>query len=431
MVLSFRESPWINLNKMKKIYLFTIAAICCTCSVVAQQAPFTFIHITDLHVSTVTSAVNQCDLNGAEAQCYLHTFNNMSPKPAFLLATGDISNIGNSSAVSGGMYSALTQYLYPHHLSYPGVGALFIDSAQTIPFYCAPGNHEYYTSLTSFSFTTQTLPLLDSIPSYVQNIGPDSDYAVTTGISVILFMRSGRDISYTISTDPKGSGFTGTQMSWMRNELGLNSGKRKIIVMHHPASNLTGTTCSNTNAGPIANDSSATFYVNRNEFLDLCDSFHVDVILAGHSHQNIVVDRHGNQVADNCTTCGTRYVQTGPAFAGCYRAITVDSSFVTVSQPQQSCIGSGVVDVETELEISVYPDPSNGIFTVNLGQTLSARLYVFNIMGACVHQQSGTASAMQVDLQSQPDGIYFLQLVAEKDGIPATYNFKYSLVRNR
>ena len=412
---------------MKKVYLVAIAAICYTSSILAQQAPFTFIHLSDLHVSTVTSSVNQCDLNGVEAKCYLNTFNSMSPKPAFILCTGDISNIGNSSAVNGGMYSALTQYLYPHNLSFPGVGTLFIDSAKTIPFYCSPGNHDYYTTL----LPPGTLTQLNNLPNYAQSIAPDSDYAVTTPISVILFLRSGTDISYLISTDPKGSGLTTAQLNWIDTVLSQNSGKKKIMVMHHPAANLTGTTCGNASPGTIANDSSATFYVNRNVFLDLCDSFHVDVILAGHSHQNVVVDRHGNQIDENCTTCGTRYVQTGPAFTGCYRSVTEDSSFVTVGVPQQSCPTTAVRDIEAELDISVYPDPSNGLFTVNMGQSLSAKLYVFNIMGACVHQQSGTASTMQVDMQSQPDGIYYLQVVAEKDGLPATYNFKYSLVRNR
>ena len=54
---------------MKKVYLVAIAAICYTSSILAQQAPFTFIHLSDLHVSTVTSSVNQCDLNGVEAKC--------------------------------------------------------------------------------------------------------------------------------------------------------------------------------------------------------------------------------------------------------------------------------------------------------------------------------------------------------------------------
>ncbi len=411
---------------MKKIYLFTILALLCALNMPAQQ-PFTFVHVSDLHVSTVTSSVNQCDLNGVEAKCYLHTFNNMNPKPAFILATGDISNIGNSSAVSGGMYTALTQYLYPQNLLNPGIGALHIDSAMTIPFYFAPGNHDYYTTL----LPPGTLTQLNTLPNYSKYIGPDSDYAVTTPISVILFVRSGWDISYLISIDPKASGLTDAQCAWIRTELAQNAGKRKIIVMHHPASNFTGTNCDSSAHGAIANDSTATMYVNRNTFLNICDSNHVDVVLAGHSHQNVVVDRTGTQVNDNCTTCGTRFVQTGPAFAGCYRTIRVDSSFVTVSPNMQSCPNTTAVqDVDFELNMSVYPDPSTGIFNMNLGQTLPVKMKIFNVLGECVHQQYSNSSKIQIDLQSQPPGLYFMQLVIEQD-VPVIYNYKYPLVISR
>ena len=414
---------------MKKVSILAISFLLCTIASVAQTAPFTFIHLSDLHVSTVTSQVNQCDLNGVQAKCNFQTFRDMTPKPAFVLCTGDISNIGNSTAVPGGMYSALTQYLYPQGLSYPAPGALFIDSAKTTPIYFAPGNHEYYTTLTSFSITTQTLPLLDSIPNFIEQVSPDSDYAVTTDISVILFMRSGHDISYLISTDPKGSGYTDAQIDWMRTVLSQNANKRKIIVMHHPPADNAGYSCGIATFSGNGNDSSSSFYYNRLQFLDICDSFHVDMVLAGHVHQNTVSDRYGNQINENCDTCGTRFVQTGPAFAGCYRIITVDSSFISVSTPMlASCSTTGVVPIEEELEISVYPDPSSGIFNVSLKQDIPIQLKIYNVLGQCIHQQSGSGTEMQVNLSNQPDGMYYLQLVADQHGTAVTYNFKYSLV---
>jgi 3',5'-cyclic AMP phosphodiesterase CpdA len=421
---------------MKKIYLSVIGALLCALSSVAQTSSFTFIHLSDLHVSTVSS-VNQSDLNGAKAGCYLPFFAAMNPKPAFILGTGDISNIGNSTAVPGGMYSALTQFLYPRGLQYPAPGALFIDSAKTIPIYLAPGNHEYYTTLTGFSLTTQTLPLLDSIPNFVQNIGPDSDYAVSTPISVILFMRSGHDVSYTISFDPKGSGYTTAQIDWMRSVVAANPNKRKIIVMHHPPSDAGGYSCGIATFSGNGTDSSSSAYYNRDAFLNVCDSFHVDLVLAGHVHQNVVVDRYGNIIDENCDTCGTRFVQTGPAFAGCYRTITVDSNFITVSKPQLSCDSTDTTTTTTgirsnrELEISVYPDPSTGLFNVSLGQAIPVNIKIYNLLGEAVFQQSSTELVNQVDMRSQPAGMYILQINANQDGTPVTYTFKYSLLSGR
>lgn len=411
---------------MNKVYLFVIVLFASFIS--RAQAPFTFVHISDIHVSTVSSSVNQCDINGVEAKCYLHTFNTMNPKPAFVLATGDISNIGNSSAVPSGMYSALTQYLYPSNLINPAVGALHIDSAQTIPIYFAPGNHDYYTTL----LPPGTLTQLNTLPNYSKYIAPDTDYAVTTPISVILFVRSGTDINYLISTDPKGSGLTNAQITWIRSELNANSTKRKIIVMHHPGANLNGTNCDGTAYTTVTNSGQSSFYVNRTEFLDICDSMHVDVVLAGHQHQNVVVDRNGNLVADNCDTCGTRYVQTGPAFAGCYRTITVDSTFVTVSANMNGCpaTASSIKDLDNELNMSIYPEPSTGIFNLNIGQPLPVRLKVFNLLGECVHQQTGSTSIHEINLSNQPNGLYFLQVVVEQDE-PIIYNYKNPMVISR
>ncbi len=413
---------------MKNFYLSVLATLLFTSALTAQTSAFTFYHVSDLHVSTVTSAVNQCDLNGAEAACYLATFNRITPKPAFILATGDISNIGNSTAVPGGMYSALTQYLYPRGLTYPGIGSLFIDSAQTIPMYFAPGNHEYYTTLTGLSLSTQTIPYLDTIPNFVKNIAPDTDYAITTPISVILFMRSGCDISYLVSTDPKGTGLTDGQISFIRQQLAANPGKRKIIVMHHPAANLTGVNCDGSTHTALADSASATFYYNTLAFRNICDSMGVDVVLAGHSHQNVVVDRSGNQIDENCTTCGTRYVQTGPAFAGCYRAITVDSAFITVSQPLVSCgATAGISDLEDELNVSVYPNPSTGQFTLNLGKPVPVAMQVYNTLGQCVLTQSSTGQLIPLNLQQQPAGVYFIHMLMQNSA-GQSYNFKTSVV---
>jgi hypothetical protein len=204
--------------------------------------------------------------------------------------------------------------------------------------------------------------------------------------------------------------------------------------MHHPPSDAGGYSCGIATFSGNGTDSSSSFYYNRDAFLNICDSFHVDLVLAGHVHQNVVVDRYGNIIDENCDTCGTRYVQTGPAFAGCYRSITVDSSFITVSKPMLSCdtaSTTGLPNIEKELEISVYPDPSAGLFNVSLGQAIPVDMKVYNVLGEVVYRQSSDDLVHQVDLRSQPDGMYIMQIAADHDGTPVTYTFKYSLIVSR
>jgi 3',5'-cyclic AMP phosphodiesterase CpdA len=293
---------------------------------------FTFVHITDIHVADGLSA-GEYDLDGTKFEQMLTTINNLVPKPAFVVAGGDISHAGNGSPSS--MYEALTQHLYPAPLSYPMPGEYFIDSALTIPIYFTPGNHDYRTG--------NVPPLSDTALTYYSMfVSPDSDYAVSYSNAILLFVRSGYDDNRPIWEDtnpmnPEGSGFTSSQCSWLRNILQDNSAMKKIIVMHHPPVDAIGTNWDGTPfTGGVNDTADGSIKYNRTMFLDICDSNNVDIVLAGHEHQDVVANRAGSVISENYTGDGTRYVQTGTTLYGSYRVISVYSDSVNVSLPQLS-----------------------------------------------------------------------------------------------
>src|ERR1035437_1760682 len=251
------------MRKINGIILFAFISI-------IANAQFSFVHITDLHVSDASSFVNGCDLNGDGAHCYLKEFSKLTPKPAFVAATGDVSNIGDNIAY--GMYPSLTQYLYPGLDLNPGIGAYHIDSTETIPIYFTPGNHDYYASITP--------PQSSTLIYYEKYVAPDTDYAVKNTIAVIIFLRSGYDSDRPIwqdpnITNPEGSGISNAQCHWLRNVLSANGTKRKIIVMHHPPVNVAGT---NSDGSPytamIWDTADGSILNNRTTFLNICDSNH-------------------------------------------------------------------------------------------------------------------------------------------------------------
>ncbi len=72
----------------------------------------------------------------------------------------------------------------------------------------------------------------------------------------------------------------------------------------------------------------------------------------------------------------------------------------------------GIKEVKTNSEeVSVYPNPNNGIFQLGFRQQLSANSYieVYNMLGEKVYSQYQliNASNYQIDLSSQPNGVYF------------------------
>lgn len=58
-----------------------------------------------------------------------------------------------------------------------------------------------------------------------------------------------------------------------------------------------------------------------------------------------------------------------------------------------------------------YPNPSNGIFNLKLDGYLQAQLVVLNCLGQTVHEAFIDGQSAEIDMQLQPNGIYFFKLI--------------------
>lgn len=62
----------------------------------------------------------------------------------------------------------------------------------------------------------------------------------------------------------------------------------------------------------------------------------------------------------------------------------------------------------------VFPNPSSGIFTLDLKKQTAAKIKVYDVLGKCVFNHSyKNEDQIKIDLASQPEGIYFLEVEAE------------------
>ncbi len=372
-------------------------------------AQFTFVHITDLHVADSYCA-GSYDLDGEMFVQLRDELNNLNPKPVFIVATGDISHVGDSD--NDGMYYAFTQHLYPDSLVNPGIGVFFIDSLQTIPIYFTPGNHD---------FRTGNVPPLsnEDLTVYKNLICSVSDYSVTCQNAVIICMNSGYDDLRPLWDDtnymsPEGSGFTDNQCNWLRAILDSNSTKKKVITMHHPAVNEVGVWCDGSPfSGTILDNADGSIKYNRITFLDICDSNTVDIILTGHAHQNVVVNRYGNIVNENWTD-STRYIQTGAALHGCYRIISVDSSSVLVSNPI-SIPTTQKRFYSNNTSLNVYPNPFSysaiiEIYTNN--KINNFEFIMYNMLGTVVKRITHiNTNKFEIKKKNLSQGIYFYKIL--------------------
>lgn len=391
----------------KKIFLLT--AVCL--ATLQLQAQFTFIHISDLHVSDTIKSTDRHDLDGKNFRCCINEFARLNPKPAFVAAGGDVSNEGNRNPI--GMYPTITQYLFPHRIKNPGPGAYSIDSAQTIPIYFVPGNHDYFKS---FTLIPKSSKILSYYPEY---LSPDIDYAITKNNAVIIFLRSGSDgpLFHDDNPDnPEGEGISDEQCRWLRNTLAANKNKRKIIVMHHPPVDVAGTNANGTPyMGKVLSGADGSILNNRINFLNICDSNNVDIVLCGHVHQNVVANRNGEIVGENWVG-GTRYVQTGSTLDRSYRIITISNGFVNVSQPLLSCNNiEDVNKVSKSPVLSVFLNSSTNMLTVECNY--KAKIEILDIEEKIVKLAESNDLTTIIDVSELSGDVFIVRAITENGTI--------------
>jgi hypothetical protein len=99
----------------------------------------------------------------------------------------------------------------------------------------------------------------------------------------------------------------------------------------------------------------------------------------------------------------TTYTVTGTTAEGCSRSKTI---IIIVSD----CVGINEFG-NTSSNISVYPNPASGVFNVKFNSGLAAReIEVYNAVGQLIFAQKAEAQLVEVDITTQPDGLYYIKL---------------------
>ncbi|MDF2438807.1 MAG: Ig domain protein group 2 domain protein [Bacteroidota bacterium] len=65
--------------------------------------------------------------------------------------------------------------------------------------------------------------------------------------------------------------------------------------------------------------------------------------------------------------------------------------------------------------LTVSPNPSSGIFNLNLNNASKAQITVFDITGKKILQKETSVAQQSIDLSAQPDGSYFITVKTDKE----------------
>lgn len=102
-------------------------------------------------------------------------------------------------------------------------------------------------------------------------------------------------------------------------------------------------------------------------------------------------------------TVATDYTVTGVSAGSC-------SATAVITQSVQDC--TGVEDLSGySSAVEIYPNPNAGKFTVRVNQP--AAISVLDVLGKQVYHSDMVAREINVDLQNQVDGIYFVKIIVE------------------
>lgn len=69
---------------------------------------------------------------------------------------------------------------------------------------------------------------------------------------------------------------------------------------------------------------------------------------------------------------------------------------------------TGIKESADEKGIKFYPNPSNGVFSIDAEDYKMSAINVYNVLGACIYTAQPSANKFTVDLHDQPEGVYFV-----------------------
>ena len=71
---------------------------------------------------------------------------------------------------------------------------------------------------------------------------------------------------------------------------------------------------------------------------------------------------------------------------------------------------TGIDENNTKTDVNVFPNPTNGIINIQLGQVEKAQIKITDVLGNSVYQSNNISLNFQIDLSNQPNGIYFISI---------------------
>ncbi len=109
------------------------------------------------------------------------------------------------------------------------------------------------------------------------------------------------------------------------------------------------------------------------------------------------------------------FTLTGNSGATTYAQLASSGANFGTEQSFQFCIQGNAIQEPDAINLSVVPNPSNGLFTANFDKEEPKTIRVFDAVGRIVFGTDSPAQNISINLSAQAAGVYILQ-VETKNG---------------
>jgi len=253
-----------------------------------SEPPWSFVQMTDLHIGysgadeRLANALDQ--INSLYALWYPD-----NPKPDFILVTGDVADYGcDKNSQCSGPYQTYLATIKKHAIE------------KGISVYTVPGNHDRIKPEWYQCWKLLYCNECDSgLTCYFKGKDPVSQAAESVRCGDLCWFGHKGFYFIGLDTGPGnvwGDGLSDGQLTALTNSTpSTQPNVPKIIFMHHPYVDV---------AIP-----SRTFKNNRKGFIEYSTDNSVQLVLAGHTHEDHILDKDGNPLLVGSTTY-PQFIQT-------------------------------------------------------------------------------------------------------------------------
>lgn len=96
--------------------------------------------------------------------------------------------------------------------------------------------------------------------------------------------------------------------------------------------------------------------------------------------------------------------------------VFIADSFNNVIRKVNKDVGVGINELTSSLQINVYPNPNNGIFSIS-NEVKISEIILMNMLGEKIYSSQINSDKANINLKNIPKGIYFIQIVSETNRI--------------